>query len=58
MMDRFNKICPDWNEDIMPETESRKLKIIEALTQLYKYIKEEFILRNTVIDVRTDKFLK
>ena len=58
MMDRFNKICPDWNEDIMPETESRKLKIIEALPQLYKYIKEEFILRNTGIDVRTDTFLQ
>jgi ABC-type polar amino acid transport system ATPase subunit/GNAT superfamily N-acetyltransferase len=42
MMERFNTKCNDWNEDIMPETESRKLKIIEALPQLYKYIKEQF----------------
>ena len=58
MMERFNTICNDWNEDIMPETESRKLKIIEALPQLYKYIKEEFILRNLGINEKTDIFLQ
>jgi hypothetical protein len=58
MMERFKTICPNWNEDIMPETETRKLKIIEALPQLYKYIKEEFILKNTGIEQRTDLFLQ
>jgi hypothetical protein len=58
MMERYKTICPNWNEDIMPETETRRLKIIEALPQLYKYIKEEFILKNTGIDQRTDLFLE
>ena len=58
MMERFKNICNIWNEDIMPETELRKLKIIEALPQLYKYIKEEFILRNLGIEERTDTFLQ
>jgi hypothetical protein len=58
MMERFKNICSNWNEDIMPETELRKLKIIEALPQLYKYIKEEFILRNLGIEQRTDCFLQ
>ena len=58
MMERYKTICPNWNEDIMPETETRKLKIIEALPQLYKYIKEEFILKNTGIEQRTDLFLQ
>lgn len=56
MKERF-KTLKDWNEDKMPFTESRKLKIIEALPQLYKYIKEHFILTNTNINMRTDIFL-
>lgn len=53
---RYDKL--DWNEDNMPFTESRKLKIIEALPQLYKYIKEQFILTNIDINMRTDEFLE
>ena len=58
MMERYKTICQNWNEDTMPETETRKLKIIEALPRLYKYIKEEFILTNSGIDERTDTFLQ
>ena len=58
MMVRYKTICTNWSEDIMPETETRKLKIIEALPRLYKYIKEEFILTNSGIDERTDTFLQ
>ena len=57
MMERYKTVCQNWNEDTMPETETRKLKIIEALPRLYKYIKEEFILTNSGIDIRTDEFL-
>jgi len=56
MNTRF-KILDEWNEDDMPFTESRKTKIIEALPQFYKYIKEQYILTGTNINMRTDLFL-
>ncbi len=37
MSDRF-KTLSNWNEDIMPFTENRKLKIIEDLPKLKKNI--------------------
>ena len=45
MMERFKNTCPKFNEDVMPDTETRKTKIIEALPRLYKYLKDEFILK-------------
>ena len=56
MKERF-KTLDTWNEDVMPFTETRKIKIIEALPQFYKYIKEQFILTNTDINCRTNDFL-
>lgn len=56
MKERFDKL-ENWNEDVIPFTETRKLKIIEALPQFYKYIKEQFILTNTDIKCRTNIFL-
>lgn len=57
MRERF-KTLDNWNEDVMPFTETRKIKIIEALPQFYKYIKEQFILTNTDINCRTNDFLE
>jgi hypothetical protein len=37
-MERYKTVCQNWNEVTMPETETRKLKIIEALPRLYKYM--------------------
>ena len=41
----------------MPNTESRQMKIIEALPMIYKYLKEQYILKNININQRTDEFL-
>lgn len=43
MLNRF-KSLDAWNEDIMPETETRNSKLIEGLCIFYKYIKEQFRL--------------
>jgi len=56
MMDRF-KTLKNWNEDIQPETKAKRTKIIEALPLLYKYLKENYILTNTDLNVKTDIFL-
>jgi hypothetical protein len=56
MMNRF-KSLDTWNEDIMPETETRKSKLIEGLCMFYKYIKEQFILKEIDINHKTDEFL-
>jgi hypothetical protein len=55
MMERF-KTLDKWNEDIMPETATRYSKIIEALPTFYKYIKEQYILTETDLNVKTDEF--
>lgn len=56
MIERF-KTLDNWNEDILPMTESKKTKIIEALPQIYKYLKEHFIVPNKDLNMRTDLFL-
>jgi hypothetical protein len=55
MLERF-KTLDKWNEDIMPETLSRDTKIIEALPMFYKYVKEQYILTETDLNVKTDEF--
>jgi hypothetical protein len=58
MKKRYNELPEDWYGDAMPFTENRKMKIIEALTTLYKFLKSTYILKNKDINVRTDKFLE
>ena len=55
MLERF-KTLDKWNEDIIPQTEARDSKIIEALPTFYKYIKEQYILTETDLNVKTDEF--
>jgi hypothetical protein len=55
MLERF-KTLDKWNEDIIPQTTSRDNKIIEALPTFYKYIKEQYILTETDLNVKTDEF--
>lgn len=55
MLERF-KTLNKWNEDIIPQTTSRDSKIIEALPTFYKYIKEQYILTETDLNVKTDEF--
>ena len=57
MMKRYQTLN-NWNEDIAPETKFKKTKIIEALPSLYKYLKENFILKNIDLDKKTDVFLE
>lgn len=56
MIDRF-KTLKNWNEDVVPMTETKKRKIIEALPLIYKYLKENYILTKTNLNMRTDLFL-
>jgi hypothetical protein len=56
MIDRFQTL-DNWNEDILPMTESKKTKIIEALPQIYKYLKEHYIVPRKDLNMRTDLFL-
>jgi hypothetical protein len=56
MMKRYQTLN-NWNEDIAPETKFKKTKIIEALPNLYKYLKENFILKNIDLDKKTDVFI-
>lgn len=48
----------EWNEDVIPETSTRNSKLIDALPTLYKYIKEQFILRDVDLNAKTDQFLE
>jgi hypothetical protein len=57
MMERFRTL-DDWNEDIMPMSNTRKQKIIEALPRLYKYIKEEYILKQIDLNEKTVDFFE
>ena len=56
MVKRF-KTLDNWNEDYAPLTNTTKVKIIEALPRLYKYIKEQFVLPQLDIDVNMKEFL-
>ena len=56
MLERFKKL-EDWNEDIMPFTTTRKQKIIEALPNILKFIKTEYIQKQINIDCLTSDFI-
>jgi hypothetical protein len=59
MMDRFNSDkVKKWNEDEIPETKTKILKIIEALPTFHKYIKEQYILKHLGINAKTDEFIQ
>ena len=55
MIERFETLS-EWSEDVIPESESRKTKIIEALPCIYKFIKEEFILKSCDLNMKTNDF--
>ena len=57
MMERFETLN-DWSEDIIPESQSRTTKIIEALPSIYKFIKDEYILKSYDLNMRTNEFFE
>ena len=57
MMSRF-KTLDNWNEDKVPETKTKQLKLIEALPMILKHIKETYILKNVNLDKRTNNFFE
>ena len=57
MMDRYESLS-NWSEDVIPDSESRKTKIIEALPCIYKFIKEEYILKSFDLNMKTNDFLE
>lgn len=58
MVIRFNEKCEDWNEDNMPDSEVKTEKLIESLPFFYKWLKEEFILKNRSMNMNTVDFFK
>eukprot|EP01040_Poterioochromonas_malhamensis_P005688 gene5688-6111_t len=44
LVKRFTTLS-NWNEEMVPETKSKSIKIMEALPQLFKFIKEQYILK-------------
>ena len=57
MIERF-KTLDKWNEDEVPLTNTTKVKIIEALPRLYKYIKEYYIVPNIDMKIDTKQFFE
>ena len=57
MMKHYETLS-DWNEDIDELTDSKKSKMIEALPQFHKYIKEKYILCGRGIDMKTSEFFE
>eukprot|EP01041_Mallomonas_annulata_P003282 gene3282-6498_t len=57
MAKRYEKLDKNWIGNTAPQTQSKKLKIIEGLPTLYKYLKEKYILKNIDLNTRTDSFL-
>jgi len=58
MRDRFEIIeATDWEGEDVPFSEIKKEKMIEALPQFIKYIKEEYILSARNINEKTDAFI-
>lgn len=46
----------DWNEDIMPSSETLKVKIIEGLPQIYKFLKSHFVCNKKGLNMKTKDF--
>ncbi len=57
MIERFEKLH-DWSEDVIPESQGRKTKIIEALPCIYKFLKDEYILKSCDLNMKTNEFFE
>ena len=57
LLERFEE-TKDWNEDVMPQTKAKNSKMIEALPKIYKYLKEEYLLKNQDLKIRTNYFFE
>jgi hypothetical protein len=53
MIERF-KTLDKWNEDVMPLSNTKQIKLIDSLPRIYKYIKDEYILtkRNLIVETK------
>ena len=59
MMNRYeDEKLKKWNEDITPQTESKKKKIIEALPHFHKWIKDSYILTGKNLNINSTEFYK
>lgn len=57
MIARF-KTLDKWNEDVMPMSITKQQKIVDSLPRVYKYIKDEYILSGTDMQIETKYFFK
>ena len=56
LMEVYEDTCEDFKEQLFPKTETKKEIIIEHLSTLYKYIKEQFIKTKQNIDCSLKDF--
>jgi len=53
---RYNTTCSKWNEDNMPETSTKREKLIESLPIYLKWFKDHYVLKGRDINIATTKF--
>jgi len=58
MESRYNTTCSKWNEDDMPETSTKREKLIESLPLFLKWLKDNYVLKGRDINVPTTDFYK
>jgi len=56
MVERYNTKCAKWNEDITPDTNTKRSKMIESLPLCLKYVKDNYALRNRDMHTTTTEF--
>ena len=56
MIQRYEKIKNTFNANDKPMTQTRKIKIIEGLSKLYKYLKDYYILLKEDLNEDTRTF--
>lgn len=58
MIERFNTKCKDWNEDITPDTNAKKEKLIESLPLFTKWFKDNYALRKKDLNMKQQEFFE
>jgi hypothetical protein len=46
----------NWNEEVVPETKSKAIKVMEALPIIFKFVKENYILKKVNKEMETKDF--
>jgi hypothetical protein len=56
MVERYTTKCTTWNEDVIPETNTKITKMIESLPMCVKFVKDNYALVNRDMHISTTEF--